>query len=150
LNIVQQHSYVRFADENAARCLEACDNGAIYLSTVRSNAVLGGWRLPLSATFPVSRLSAAMYNCQNKNVVLLNRIENAIRKLVCQASSNLFINYAPASRSFSNSVDCILNSINKRLRYLSTTLCIVLNYLSIFSKCFRVKYIPHCSRSCLT
>lgn len=102
------------------------------LHSVRCSTVLGRWQLQLLAAFPVTRLTTAMHNRQNQNVVLLNCVENTIGKLTRHTTPNIFINCSVASWGFPDSVDCIFNSIYKRLSNLSPLLRVVLNCFSVF------------------
>jgi hypothetical protein len=63
--------------------------------------------------FPVSRLAAAVHDCHNKNVIGLNRVEDAEWDNARQAASNVLVDRAPAGRFLQDGLDCALNARDK-------------------------------------
>ena len=64
-----------------------------------------------------------MHDRHDQNVVLLNCIENTIRKLTCHTPPNIFINRSIAGWGFSDPIDCLLDRVYERLSNLNSLLC---------------------------
>ena len=75
------------------------------------------WRFLSYTSLPITRLSTAMHNSQDQNVILFNRVENSIRKLPRQAPTNIFINQVPAYSSLSKCAELRVSTIVRNMEF---------------------------------
>jgi hypothetical protein len=67
-----------------------------------------GLRRASNSVFPVSRFAAAMHDCDDENVIWLDRVKYAIREDPCKTASNVLVEDAPTSRSLQDKADSVL------------------------------------------
>src|SRR4026207_482782 len=84
-----------------------------------------------------------MHHRQDQYEVALDCIKDCVRKNVRETTTNIFIDYSPARRSFTNSFDCIFYRGNKLDRDRLLSFGIPVRCLAVFFQCCRVKCILH-------
>ena len=92
---------------------------------------------------PVTRFTAEVHECQDKDVILFYRVEDTIRESAYQIPADVLFNASPAVRCLQNALYCTLYLQCEIRTQSGSSLLIIQRGISVFSQCLRMIDVLH-------